>query len=174
LVEKPEGKRPVHDIGIDGRIILRWTVILFFMIIPDWDSLSLLCKQYQGTHLCLILRLRKHGALPPLLLHTYRGWYLRIGPTLSFTFIFCMLKHIFVMMWNAYWYHTYAFVYMFLVVTCFCRREIFASSPNNCIAHKSGEVSWVSKKKDFQIRTSVPVTTPLGFIFHHNFLNENS
>jgi hypothetical protein len=28
LVGKPEGKRPLGDSGIDGRIILRWILIL--------------------------------------------------------------------------------------------------------------------------------------------------
>jgi len=49
LVGKPEGKRPLGNIGVDGRIILRW--IFMKWSVRVWTKLSWLRIGAGGGHL---------------------------------------------------------------------------------------------------------------------------
>jgi len=39
LVGKPNGKRPFEDLGIDGRVILKW-------IFKKWDGVGIFCLDH--------------------------------------------------------------------------------------------------------------------------------
>jgi hypothetical protein len=49
LVGKPEGKRPLRDPGVEGRIILRW--IFWKWDVGVWTGLSWLRIETGGGHL---------------------------------------------------------------------------------------------------------------------------